>query len=349
VATPDTANVILNVEYLPKSQLQTINYVDQNGNLIKMQNFTGTIGETIKPEFNLPVGWRLLAGQQLPESLVIQKVNVPLTIQIEHDLVEQPAETRTVSRTIVLNLPNGKVQTKVQTVKFTRTVTRDLVTNQFIYGEWQRQGQFDQFDVPMIAGYLANLNQVPMIVPTADSADSTVQIQYEPQIETQLIQYVYANGASSQVIAEQSLAGKTGEWLAFKLTVPKNWQLANTQSVPAMIQIKAQTDPIVILIQHKQKDVTDIADDTERTVTRTIKITYPNGQIETIVQKAVFDRSATEDEVTGKIVYGKWYGDDVFESVTVPEIEGWQPSLAQIGQSRPNANTPDSTATVTYS
>lgn len=349
VATPDTANVILNVEYLPKSQLQTINYVDQNGNLIKMQNFTGTIGETIKPEFNLPVGWRLLAGQQLPESLVIQKVNVPLTIQIEHDLVEQPAETRTVSRTIVLNLPNGKTQTKVQSAKFTRTVTRDLVTNQFIYGEWQRQGQFDQFDVPTIAGYLANLNQVPMIVPTADSADSTVQIQYEPQIEMQLIQYVYANGASSQVIAEQSLAGKTGEWLAFKLTVPKNWQLANTQSVPAMIQIKAQTDPIVILIQHKQKDVTDIADDTERTVTRTIKITYPNGQIETIVQEAVFDRSATEDEVTGRIVYGKWHGSDVFEAVDIPKIEGWQPSLSQVEQSVPNANTPDSTAFITYS
>lgn len=349
VATPDTANVILNVEYLPKSQLQTINYVDQNGNLIKMQNFTGTIGETIKPEFNLPVGWRLLAGQQLPESLVIQKVNVPLTIQIEHDLVEQPAETRTVSRTIVLNLPNGKTQTKVQSAKFTRTVTRDLVTNQFIYGEWQRQGQFDQFDVPTIAGYLANLNQVPMIVPTADSADSTVQIQYEPQIETQLIQYVYANGAASQVISEQSLAGKTVEWLTFKLTVPKNWQLANTQSVPAMIQIKADADPIIILIQHKQKDVTDIADDTERIVTRTIKITYPNGQIENIVQKAVFDRSATEDEVTGQIVYGKWYGSDVFEAVVIPKIEGWQPSLSQVEQSVPNANTPDSTATITYS
>lgn len=349
VVTPDTADIVLDVEYLPESQLQTVNYVDQNGNLIKTQNFAGKVGETIKPGFKLPAGWRLLAGQQLPESLVIQTVNVPLTVQIEHGLVDQPDETRTVSRSIKLNLPNGKVQTKVQTVKFTRTVTRDLVTNQFIYGEWQRQGQFDQFDVPTIAGYLANLNQVPMIVPTADSADSTVQIQYEPQIETQLIQYVYANGAASQVIAEQSLAGKMGEWLAFKLTVPKNWQLANTQSVPAMIQIKAQADPIVILIQHKQKDVTDIADDTERTVTRTIKITYPNGQIETIVQKAVFDRSATEDEVTGKIVYGKWYGDDVFESVTVPEIEGWQPSLAQIGQSRPNANTPDSTATVTYS
>ncbi|MDC2829143.1 BspA family leucine-rich repeat surface protein [Limosilactobacillus mucosae] len=349
VATPDTANIVLDIEYLPESQLQTVNYVDQNGNLIKTQNFTGTIGEPIKPGFKLPAGWRLLAGQQLPESLVIQKVNVPLTIQIEHDLVEQPAETRTVSRSIKLNLPNGKVQTQVRTVKFTRTVTRDLVTNQFIYGEWHRQGQFDQFDVPTIAGYLANLNQVPMIVPTADSADSAIEIQYEPQIETQLIQYVYANGAASQVISEQSLAGKTGEWLAFKLTVPKNWQLANTQSVPAMIQIKADADPIIILIQHKQKDVTDIADDTERIVTRTIKITYPNGQIENIVQKAVFDRSATEDEVTGQIVYGKWYGSDVFEAVVIPKIEGWQPSLSQVEQSVPNANTPDSTATITYS
>lgn len=347
--TPDTANVVLDVEYLPESRLQTVNYVDQNGNLIKTQNFTGKIGETIKPAFKLPAGWRLLMGQQLPESLVIQAANVPLTVQIEHGLVDQPEETRTVSRTIVLNLPNGKTQTKVQTAKFTRTVTRDLVTNQFIYGEWQRQGQFDQFDVPTIAGYLSNLKQLPLITPSADFADSTVEIDYEPQIETQLIQYVYANGAASQVIAEQSLAGKTGQWLALKLTVPKNWQLANMQSVPTMIQIKAQADPIVILIQHKQKDVTDIADDTERTVTRTIKITYPNGQIETIVQKAVFDRSATEDEVTGRIVYGKWHGSDVFEAVDIPKIEGWQSSLSQVEQSVPNANTPDSTATVTYS
>ncbi|MFR0601410.1 mucin-binding protein [Limosilactobacillus mucosae] len=347
--TPDTANVVLDVEYLPESRLQMVNYVDQNGNLIKTQNFTGKVGETIKPVFKLPAGWRLLTGQQLPESLVIQAANVPLNVQIEPGLVSQPAETRTVSRTIVLNLPNGKTQTKVQTAKFTRTVARNLVTNQFVYGEWQRQGQFDQFDVPTIAGYLSNLKRLPLITPSADFADSTVEIDYEPQIETQLIQYVDASGAVSQVIAEQSLAGKTGEWLAFKLTVPKNWQLANMQSVPTMIQIKAQADPIVILIQHKQKDVTDIADDTERTVTRTIKITYPNGQIETIVQEAVFDRSATEDEVTGRIVYGKWHGSDVFEAVDIPKIEGWQPSLSQVEQSVPNANTPDSTAFITYS
>ncbi|MFR0628558.1 mucin-binding protein [Limosilactobacillus mucosae] len=349
VVTPDTANVVLDVEYLPESQLQTVNYVDQNGNLIKTQNFAGKVGETIKPGFKLPAGWRLLTGQQLPESLVIQAANVPLNVQIEHGLVDQPDETRTVSRSIKLNFPNGKVQTKVQTVKFTRTVTRDLVTNQFIYGEWQRQGQFDQFDVPTIAGYLSNLKRLPLITPSADFADSTVEIDYEPQIETQLIQYVDASGAVSQVIAEQFVAGKTGQWLALKLTVPKNWQLANMQSVPTMIQIKAQADPIVILIQHKQKDVTDIADDTERTVTRTIKITYPNGQIETIVQEAVFDRSATEDEVTGRIVYGKWHGSDVFEAVDIPKIEGWQPSLSQVEQSVPNANTPDSTAFITYS
>lgn len=347
--TPDTANVVLDVEYLPESRLQTVNYVDQNGNLIKTQNFTGKVGETIKPVFKLPAGWRLLTGQQLPESLVIQAANVPLNVQIEPGLVSQPAETRTVSRTIVLNLPNGKTQTKVQTAKFTRTVARNLVTNQFVYGEWQRQGQFDQFDVPTIAGYLSNLKRLPLITPSADFADSTVEIDYEPQIETQLIQYVDASGAVSQVIAEQFVAGKTGQWLALKLTVPKNWQLANMQSVPTMIQIKAHADPIVILIQHKQKDVTDIADDTERTVTRTIKITYPNGQIETIVQEAVFDRSATEDEVTGRIVYGKWHGSDVFEAVDIPKIEGWQPSLSKVEQSVPNANTPDSTAFITYS
>lgn len=347
--TPDTANVVLNVEYPPKAQLQTVNYVDQNGNLIKTQNFTGKVGETITPDFKLPAGWRLITGEKLPTTLTIKAQNVPLVLTIEHSLVKQADEMRTISRTIKLYLPDGKIQSKVQTVKFIRTVARDLVTNQFVYGTWQRQGQFEALDVPTFAGYQPSIVQVPMIVPTADSADSTVEVDYEPQIETQLIQFVYQNGTTSQVITEQFVSGKTGQWVALNLAVPKTWQLTSDQIVPTMIQIKAQSDPIIIYIQHKQKDVTDITADTERTVTRTIKIVYPNGQVETIVQEATFYRTATEDEVTGKIVYGKWQGSDVFEAVDIPKIDGWQPSLDQVELSKPNANTPDSTAVITYS
>lgn len=352
--TADTSDSIYLVSYQANPGQQTISYQDVNGFVVLTQIITGATDQIVNVPSVLPTGWELVAGQAMPATVTIKPTDTPIVILVQNqlrDVTDQYSDRTqdTVNRIINIHFPDGQTKSITQTVNFKRTATLDLVTNQFIYGEWHRQGQFDQFDVPTITGYLANLNQVPMIVPTADSADSAIEIQYEPQIETQLILYVYTNGAASQVISEQSLAGKTGEWLAFKLTVPKNWQLANTQSVPAMIQIKADADPIIILIQHKQKDVTDIADDTERIVTRTIKITYPNGQIENIVQKAVFDRSATEDEVTGQIVYGKWYGSDVFEAVVILKIEGWQPSLSQVEQSVPNANTPDSTATITYS
>ena len=47
-------------------------------------------------------------------------------------------------------------------------------------------------------------------------------------------------------------------------------------------------------------------DDLNKTVTRTINITTPDGKTQTITQKAEFTRSATVDEVTGEVTYGPW-------------------------------------------
>ncbi|MEO5288322.1 mucin-binding protein [Limosilactobacillus allomucosae] len=88
-------------------------------------------------------------------------------------------------------------------------------------------------------------------------------------------------------------------------------------------------------------------DDLNKTVTRTINITTPDGKTQTITQKAEFTRSATVDEVTGEVTYGPWSKNVVLESVDVPNIPGYVPS-ASVPEITVTPNDQDTTINITY-
>ena len=88
-------------------------------------------------------------------------------------------------------------------------------------------------------------------------------------------------------------------------------------------------------------------DDLNKTVTRTINITTPDGKTQTITQKAEFTRSATVDEVTGEVTYGPWSKNVVLESVDVPNIHGYVPS-ASVPEITVTPNDQDMTINITY-
>ena len=88
-------------------------------------------------------------------------------------------------------------------------------------------------------------------------------------------------------------------------------------------------------------------DDLNKTVTRTINITTPDGKTQTITQKAEFTWSATVDEVTGEVTYGPWSKNVVLESVDVPNIPGYVPS-ASVPEITVTPNDQDMTINITY-
>ncbi len=88
-------------------------------------------------------------------------------------------------------------------------------------------------------------------------------------------------------------------------------------------------------------------DDLNKTVTRTINITTPDGKTQTVTQKAEFTRSATVDEVTGEVTYGPWSKNVVLESVDVPNIPGYVPS-ASVPEITVTPNDQDMTINITY-
>ena len=88
-------------------------------------------------------------------------------------------------------------------------------------------------------------------------------------------------------------------------------------------------------------------DDLNKTVTRTINITTPDGKTQTVTQKAEFTRSATVDEVTSEVTYGPWSKNVVLESVDVPNIPGYEPS-ASVPEITVTPNDQDMTINITY-
>lgn len=69
----------------------------------------------------------------------------------------------------------------------------------------------------------------------------------------------------------------------------------------------------------------DKVEQESKTVTRNIKVIYPDGSTETIVQSVTFTRAKTINPETDEVVYGSWSenGKHMFEGFAPREIEGY--------------------------
>lgn len=133
------------------------------------------------------------------------------------------------------------------------------------------------------------------------------------------------------------------------LKVPDNYELAKDQTLPETYKFKANgNDPIVIHLVHATKPDTN-DNDLNKTVTRTINVTNPDGKTNTIKQVAHLHRSGTIDEVTQKPAYTPWTTDDNWAEYDTPQISGYTPSQAKVSATTVDGNTQDQTVNITYS
>lgn len=66
-----------------------------------------------------------------------------------------------------------------QTVHFTRTAIKDMVSGKVSYGNWTpEQGTWAKYDAPAIGGFVANPKEIPAETVTADTQSTTVNIMY---------------------------------------------------------------------------------------------------------------------------------------------------------------------------
>ncbi|TSO26645.1 YSIRK-type signal peptide-containing protein [Lactobacillus sp. LL6] len=272
---------------------------------------------------------------------------------------KNPELYKQVALTYEVATPGQASETKSGgTLDFYRNATYNPATGKYDYSEWKSNMEDGsttfggKMVVPVIDGYdlKVTTSDGQTITPTIDGDKATisgisalvnnqpvnvsVQIQYinkntgKPDtpdtVHTMTINFV--NNGDKQIVSTQTVTGKTGETVNFKLDIPTNWEVVPGTSIPSGQYTFGSQDPAAqtVLIQPKTINGNDPANQNNpevyRTVTDTVIVNYPGK--EPVVQNASlsFYRNGTIDPATGKWTYGEWQSNMSDKSTTFPTI-----------------------------
>ena len=263
--------------------------------------------------------------------------------------VDQNDLNHDVVRTINITKPDKTTTTTTQKTSFNRTATIDLVDHSIKYGNWVQQGDngWKKVDVPVVAGYTPSVQNIDKVAVTPDTEDATIDVSYTANDQSMNINYVDDQG---NVIANFSVSGKTDQTVETKAKIPAGWVLVKgQQEAPATITFTgAHTDDITIKIEHGKtsvdhnhpvnpgaktpsgKEIKGAHDeDLNKTITRTINVTTPDGQTTTTKQVAKIYRDATIDNVTGEVTYSDW-SEGTWADYKPGQVAGYTASQADV-------------------
>ena len=227
--TDQTVNITYNSIPGPKDGQQVVHYVDPDGNVVTTQTLTGKQDEDVPFTPQVPENWTPVNG--VPSTIKI--TGGTTTILIKHKIAEV-SDSRTVTRTIVEELPSG-TKTATQTATISRTGIKDLVTGETSWNGWTTS-QWNKFTPEVPTGYTPSQRVVAQMPVNGGTQDTTVTITYtkipEPQDGEQIISYQDKDG---HIIHTQTVTGKQGADVSFTPEVPANWQPVN--DVPTKVKI----------------------------------------------------------------------------------------------------------------
>ena len=272
-----------------------------------------------------------------------------------------PYVEKTATRTINITTPGGKTTT----VKQIATLAKQIDFGEDVHPEWTTS-EWASYDVPTIPGYTVSQSSVAKEAVTGTTKDQTVNITYTANPQTSTVVYQTEDGTP---VHTTTVNGHTGQTVKVSNEVPVGWHVVNG-NVPSEITFGPNGIPkTVITIAHSHVTLTPDApkttsdklpdnpgktypagvshDDLNKTVTGTIKVTMPDGQVKTVVKTAKLTRTADVDEVTGKVTYSDWTT-GYWSAYTAPSVPGYTANYPYIAGQSVGGETEDQTIEITY-
>ena len=340
----DTQNTTVEISYTANNQTATITYIDDTtGKTLATDTAKGKFGQAIA--FEVTPNQRISDYQDQHYVLVsnsfkdntYQANNQQNRFEVHLKHATTPiSDMKTVTRTIIEHLPNGKDQTTKQSVTLKMTGTKNLVTGEITDAKWT-SGKFDEFTPEAVPGYTPSQAKVASEAVTSATKDQTVDITYTAK--DQSINVIYRDG--NQVIKQVPLTGKTGETVGVNLDVPANYHVVNTPAKTYTFKADGNQD-IIVELAHNTEKVTD-----SKTITRTINVTSPDGQVTTTKQTVTLTRTGIKDLVTGTTTWDGW-STGSWDEFDVSAIPGYTPSQAKVASEAVTSATKDQTVNITY-
>ncbi|WP_429971685.1 mucin-binding protein [Fructilactobacillus sp. Tb1] len=267
--------------------------------------------------------------------------------------------SQTITRTIHFVDKNGKQlkPDEVQSVTYNRTATVDEVTGQVTYTPWNVAAGQDLYgsqptpnDIP---GYKPSVDTIDGIGFNIGDQDSNTTIVYDNDNESATVNYVDGDNGNS-MLQSDTINGNSGAKADYSTTdeisaLEKKGYEVSVNGYPAD-GYTFTNDPnqsITVTMKHKLDTITAADPQTAGTIipgtdqqfpaglsesdlTQTVPVTVhfvdPDGHeiAPSVTQEVKYTRTATVDEVTGKVTYGDWVpvnGNDI--SVISPDVTGY--------------------------
>ena len=339
--TANTKDAVVNIIYTADEQTAHVVYKDGD-KVVRTDKLTGKTGETVKLTTDVPANYHV-TGKVLTPYTFMADGNKDIVINLLHD-TEKVSDSQTITRTINVMVPSGKVTTTKQAVKLNRTGVKDLVTNDTTWGDWT-SGNWAEYNVPTVAGYTPTQAAVIKAAVTSETKDITVSITYTANDQITCIIYVDKNDHQIKI---DTITGKTAQIVDVHSDVPTGWKIVDGQ-VPETVHFTgAPTPDTTITVAHDRTTVdhnnpvepgtkTPTGQDIKgahqgnlnQMITRTINVTKPDGQITTTTQVAKLHRDAIVDDVTGEVSYGDWT-EDTWADFKPGQIAGYTISQADV-------------------
>ena len=210
--------------------------------------------------------------------------------------------------------------------------------------------------IPKTYTFKAKNNQ-PVVVQLVKNQELTINyidLQAHNQVKTQTV-----DGVTGQIVNMPSVELPAGYRLAEGQDIPKTFTLNDTGNNSLDIVVM----PILVRVTADQPKAsgTEIPDangaefpegltqsDLNKTITRTIKVNYPDNRIDTVDQTVHFVRDAVVNAATGDVAYGAWQvsGKDSFEAYTPKIVDGFKANT--VASQVVTADTKDSMVQVIY-
>ncbi|WP_283586841.1 BspA family leucine-rich repeat surface protein [Limosilactobacillus vaginalis] len=209
---------IANATYVVNNESQSktglINYVDQDGKVVKTDQVSGKVGDKVDVKLSLPDGYELANKDE----------QVPSTITVGDDGI----------KTININIKKIPV-IKTGTINYIDPDGKVVKTDQ-VSGKVG-----DKVDVKLSLpdGYeLANKDeQVPSTITVGDDGIKTIIINIKkiPITKTGTINYIDPDG---KVVKTDQVSGKVGDKVDVKLSLPDGYELANKdEQIPSTVTV----------------------------------------------------------------------------------------------------------------
>ena len=348
--TANSDNIEKTVVYKANPASAKVTYIDDTtGETLETKDLNGLYGQTDPYQTAATIkkytdkNYELVSDNYPATGVIYNETLQTFEVRLRHK-VASVQETKTVTETIkyVYEDNTQAADTKVQTLKFERINTKDLVTNKIVYkGSWAPStGTFSEVVSPKVDGYTPDKATVAAVEQiTGDSADIEETVTYKA--DKQKVTYTIIDDTAQKTLKDKEILTSGGSDtplsdsarekydLIVNAYLAQGYELVSKDQLPAKFDLDNSYDQNVVV--HLKHGTTDIQE--SKDVNLTVHYHGAGDQTpEDKVQTATWTRTVTKDKITGTEVSATaWTSDKAnYDAVPSPVIPGYSVDIETV-------------------